>query len=359
MDKIRHYVRIVARLSFIPLLVFIIFLSLYIMAKFLLPFLMALIIALLSEPLIKRLQKVGLGRAWSAAIAMIGVYSASIFIAIIVLVSLSEELVNITRLLPAFISETFLKINHLWTLSINKLPDPILPYVETGLSEISKVGVTMAQKTAGWIFSIFSLLPLIVIVIVFTMIASYFIAKDKDEIFRWFMSFFTPHNQKTIRAIGWEIYNSVIKFLKAQAILMTITFIITLTGLMIIGVNYILLASFMIAIFDILPILGPGGIFAPWAIYYLISGQFSTGLMILVLYGIVFFTRQFMQPKILANTMELPALPLLMSLYLGMVLFGVIGLIISPFVLVVYFAIKKVRQGKDEPIITLPPEITL
>jgi sporulation integral membrane protein YtvI len=342
----------------IPSLVFLFFFLIYLLAKFLLPFLLAGIIAFIIEPFVKKIQSLGLSRSLATAVSLLVFYFFSFGLLIWGLVVLGSEIMSASTQLPFYYATT---IDSLESASVliqeyfDSLPANTIPYMQQLLQEISGVGINFAKILGGWVFNVFYKAPMVLLVLVFMLLASYFISKEKELIFRWVFSFFSPLNQSRIKTIGKEIFESSIKFIWAQAILMTLTFAISIIGLSIAKVDYVLTISLVIAIFDILPIFGPGGIFAPWAIYLFITENTTTGFIILLTYAATFFCRQFMQPKVLSNTMSIPALPLLVCLWLGMILFGFTGLILAPFVLVVYKAIKNVqRDHLDFP--DIPPE---
>lgn len=358
MTYFREQTRNLVKILTIPTLVFIFFFVIYLLAKFLLPFFLAGIIAFIVEPMVKRLQKIGISRGIATSISLLFFYFISTGLLVWGVIVLGTEIMSASTRLPVYFNETIVSLENTSDQIqryFNRLPDTAIPYIQQLFQEFSRVGIDFAKLLGTWVFNIFYKTPLMILVLVFMIMASYFISKEKELIFKWAFSFFSPLNQSRIKTIGKEIFESTIKFVWAQAILMSFTFGLSMVGLSIAGLNYVLTTSLVIAFFDILPIFGPGGIFAPWAIYLFVTGNNEAGVIILITYAATFFTRQFMQPKVLANTMSIPALPLLICLWLGMILFGFTGLILAPFVLVVYQAIKNVqKEHLDFP--DLPPE---
>ncbi len=358
MTHFREQAKYISKILSIPAMVFVFFFVLYLFAKFLLPFLLAGIIAFIIEPIVKRLQSIGIARGIATAISLLLFYFIGFGLLVWGLIVLGTEIMSASTRLPIYFNETIASVENASDQIqhyFGRLPDTAIPYMQQLFQEFSRMGIDFAKLLGTWVFNIFYKAPMAVLILIFMLMASYFISKEKDLIFKWAFSFFSPLNQTRIKTIGKEIFESTIKFIWAQAILMTITFTISMIGLSIAKVNYVLMASLAIAIFDILPIFGPGGIFAPWAIYLFLTEQTNAGLIVLVTYAATFFTRQFMQPKVLSNTMSIPALPLLICLWLGMILFGFIGLILAPFVLVVYQAIKNVQKDHLE-FPDIPPE---
>ena len=95
-------------------------------------------------------------------------------------------------------------------------------------------------------------------------------------------------------------------YLKAQVILILISFIISLIGLYILdflgmNVGYPLLIALGIGFIDALPILGSGTAMVPWAIISALNGDLKLGISIIALWIIMSITRQFLEPRIVSR----------------------------------------------------------
>ena len=118
---------------------------------------------------------------------------------------------------------------------------------------------------------------------------------------------------------------------------MFITFIELLIGLGIIGVNNFALISMVVSVLGILPVLGVGTVLIPWAIYHLLFGEVTTGILLLVLYGVITIIRHIIEPKIVGGNLELHPLATLFAMLVGLQLFGIIGMFGLP-LLISFFA---------------------
>ena len=101
-------------------------------------------------------------------------------------------------------------------------------------------------------------------------------------------------------------------------------------GFSILGVEYSLLLAVITAIIDVLPILGTGTVLIPWGIISLFQGNFVLGIGILVLYGVITLVRQIIEPKIVGDYIGLYPLVSLICMYVGLRLFGIVGLFLLP-----------------------------
>ena len=81
-----------------------------------------------------------------------------------------------------------------------------------------------------------------------------------------------------------------------------------------------------IALMDIMPILGTGGIMIPWAVISLVLGYTKLGLELFLIYGIVTVVRNYVEPKIVGAQLSLHPIITLVSMFIGLRLFGFWGL---------------------------------
>ena len=114
---------------------------------------------------------------------------------------------------------------------------------------------------------------------------------------------------------------------------MSITFIELSIGLSILKVENSIIIAFLIAIFDILPVLGTGGIMIPWTIITAIQGNIPMAIALLVVYLVITIIRNIIEPKIVGSQIGLHPVVTLVSMFVGAQMFGVIGLFGFPITL--------------------------
>ena len=111
--------------------------------------------------------------------------------------------------------------------------------------------------------------------------------------------------------------------------------------------GYILVLSIITAIVDILPVLGTGTVLVPWAIYNFVTGNIGLGIGLIIMYVLITVIRQILEPRLVALNVGIHPVLTLMGMYLGVQLFGVIGIFILPITFVL------VKALNDEGIIHL------
>ena len=160
-----------------------------------------------------------------------------------------------------------------------------------------------------------------------------------------------PNPKQHFLATEWkevkkELSGAGIAYVKTQAILILLISITCCLGLLLIKNPYALLFGVAIGIFDAFPVLGSGLILIPWAIISFVRGKAFAGAVLLTLYGICQFLREYLEPKLLGGKMGIRPIHSLMAVYIGYELFGVLGLFLGPFGLVL---IKSLWRVSNEP----------
>ena len=98
---------------------------------------------------------------------------------------------------------------------------------------------------------------------------------------------------------------------------MAVVGVIVFFGLTILGVNYTILLSILIALVDMLPFFGTGTILIPWIIYKFMVGSYKMAAGLLILYIVTQVVRQVIQPKLVGDSMGLNPIVTLVLLYIG------------------------------------------
>ena len=119
-------------------------------------------------------------------------------------------------------------------------------------------------------------------------------------------------------------------YIKAQVILSVGVFFILLGGFLLIRQSYGLLLALALAVLDFIPIIGAGTVMVPWAVVDLITGEFRHALGLMVVWGIVALYRRAAEPRVLGNQTGLSPILSLVSVYVGMKVAGVWGMILGP-----------------------------
>lgn len=119
-------------------------------------------------------------------------------------------------------------------------------------------------------------------------------------------------------------------YLKTQGVIMLLTTVICTAGFWLMGNPYYILAGVGIGLLDALPVFGTGTVLIPWAVILFASGQWGRGLFLLFLYVVCYFLREILEARLMGDRVGLSPLETLMSMYVGLELFGIAGFLLGP-----------------------------
>lgn len=191
-------------------------------------------------------------------------------------------------------------------------------------------------------------LPNALFFILVVIIATYYFAIDRVRVNCFFLSLFPKSLRPTLKKAKDLLSNSVWKYLRAYGLLFLITFAELLLAFVIMNFDFAFVLALVIAIIDVLPVLGAGTVIIPWGIIALISGDYATGIGLLVIYAIITVIRQIIEPKIVGKFIGISPLATLASMYIGLKLMGISGLFAFPLGAIVVKRLLQMQQEKTE-----------
>lgn len=232
------------------------------------------------------------------------------------------------------------------------LPDAIYTTVSDSITDffgriienfdLSALNIDLKAITSGissgisGMISVAKNIPSIALGTVIGIIAWIFFTKDYDKIVG-FIKLQLPEGKKNLLSDIKQVFaKTVLKMLRAYGIIMLITFFELFLGLTILNLlhitenNYVVIIAIAIAIFDILPVAGSGGILVPWMLVSLVLGNTSTAIGLLIIYLVITVIRQYIEPKIVGDSLGVHPIITLAGLYFGLKLFGFIGMFVVP-----------------------------
>lgn len=150
--------------------------------------------------------------------------------------------------------------------------------------------------------------------------------------------------EKEWNEVKHELSGAGVAYVKTQVILILLVSATCCLGLFLIKNPYALLFGVAIGIFDAFPVLGSGLILVPWAVVRFFKGMIFDGAVLLTLYGICQFLREYLEPKLLGGKLGTSPVNSLMAIYIGYELFGIMGLFLGPFGLVLIKSLWRVTS---------------
>lgn len=223
-----------------------------------------------------------------------------------------------------------------------------LPFLDGGLSE--EISLRLREAIDGIISSALSSvasavtqlgagLPGALLFLLVTVIAVIYFALDLERINRGAARLVPRGWRDNLRRFGENMLSMTKKYLRSYLLLMLITFGVVLVGLLLIGVEHAALIALIVALLDILPVIGVGTVLLPWSIFELVLGNGGVGIGLAVLFVVNTVQRQLLEPKIVGKSLDMHPIVTLIILYAGYSLLGIFGVILTPVVALVIGAL--------------------
>lgn len=218
-----------------------------------------------------------------------------------------------------------------WFENVWETIDPVLlGGIEKGANDIrNSLGGLVTNISSGaisWISGKALSVPGIVMKVFITLIVTVFVTMDFPAIINFLARQIPEKNKNYFREIRDYTGGTLLKCIKSYMLIMLLTFSELIIGFTILGIKNAPVLAAIIAVIDILPILGTGGVLIPWAIISLITREIRLGIGIAVLYIVVLVIRNIVEPKIVGSQVGLHPVITLASMFTGLHFFGLLGM---------------------------------
>ncbi|WMJ84392.1 sporulation integral membrane protein YtvI [Oscillospiraceae bacterium LTW-04] len=173
-------------------------------------------------------------------------------------------------------------------------------------------------------------LPLFIVGFVFMIISSFAIAMDYDRV-TLFLLQQLPHRMRPMMLdIKNFLLSCLLRLARAYAIIMFITFCELSIGLWALRIERFWTIAAVIAVLDIMPLLGSGAVLIPWGIFELVNGRGPLGAGLLVLYAVIAVMRNIIEPHVVGDSLGLHPVITLTAMFFGLRTFGLFGMLAAP-----------------------------
>ena len=302
------------------------------------PFIVAMIAAALLNPLIRWFQrKIGWSRHLLTLLLIIGLLGTVGGLLALLVYSAGNELISLVRDWDVLLDKLLESADALEAL-FAQLPELIPPSIMNSLEDgfdglmewLSKVVPAALGSLASSAGHKAMGVPSVVVAFIISITATYFLASD----YPYLRSNLLRHMDEGLVRFTQQVRVTVLGafggYLKAQVILSVGVFFILLIGFFAIHQPYCVLLAFLFSLMDFIPLIGAGTIMVPWAVIALFTRDFLTAVQLMVIWGIIVLYRRVMEPKIVGDQTGLSPILSLVSIYVGMRLGGVLGMIFGP-----------------------------
>lgn len=300
----------------------------------LLPFLLALIISYVLNPLVSMIQRRGISRS----LAVFLIYFVFIGSLAIIVINVFPKLVTEFRELANYIPEIIAKFES-WIEIIrhdhsNPLPDSIQNGIDSALDGLeTKISDGFTNVTAF----IGNTVNTIITIVLVPFVAYYFL-KDYQILEKTIVTFMPKKNRKRIIRVARDIDEALGNYIRGELLVCLIIGSLAYIGYLIVGLPYAIVLALIVGLTNIIPYLGPYiGAFP--AIIVALSISWKMALSVVVVNVIIqIIEGNVVSPQVVGRKMNIHPLFIIISLLVGGKIAGILGLILA----VPAFAILKV-----------------
>lgn len=305
------------------------------------PFIIGFLIALALRPITKYLNKTLNSKGKGAALFVVASFYATVALILWLLITfLFTQLKDLVNIMPALyfnkIEPILLEFSD-WIVANTSTISPdvastVSQIITNGINYISDIIKNTSIILVQIVTKLISNFPLYLISVIFTIVLSVFISAEYNNITSFIKRQLPEKFNSTFEEAKVFLTGTLWKMIKSYILIMFITFLEIMTGLSLLKVSYALPIAAIIAVLDIMPVVGTGGVIIPWAIIELILKNYTLGFGLLILYLAVTVIRNIIEPRIVGHQIGLHPIITITVMYAGLRLFGFIGLLVAPII---------------------------
>lgn len=311
-----------------------------------LPFVIGIVVSLISLPLVKFLKnKLKFKEGFAALISVLFVYFIFILLISLVFLKITNEIKqliasipNINTIMP-YIQEYLDKIR----IYYDQIDPSLVVKIQEQITKLAYTSLDLSMAIFNKLVSLALQLPVLVLILFVSLLSSYFFSRDMLNFRSSILNIFTKEGKEKFSSFVRELSKSLVNYARAYSFIVFLTFLETLIGFSILNIKYALILSIVSAIFDVLPILGVGAVYSILAIIYISLKKYTIAIGLLVLYLIVTVIRQILEPKLLSTSLGLHPVAVLAAIFIGIKAYGFLGMIYLLFLMVFYNILKKIN----------------
>lgn len=321
------------------------------------PFVLALVFAVIMDPLVKLLRKAFVkipgGKAIATGIGMVILFGLISWITIVGFGRIIRELLSLAKSVPDMIRWISIKatewVTQLTTNYAHVLPEEFPNWVNSALNELSKTlinwGTSVSGSIASGAFSTAISLPSAILSIVVTVMGTFYFSSDRERIFHFFRTAFPKPVVSHALRLKTGIFRALFGQIKSQILVSVLITGVMMAGLLIQQKPYGLLLGLIIGVADALPIVGAGLFLIPWSISGFVLNDMATGIGMALLYLATIIVRQVAEPRIVGKTLGVYPLAVMMSMFAGFQLVGFWGMLGGPVLLNICRVVLEADSG--------------
>ena len=212
-------------------------------------------------------------------------------------------------------SETISHFDPTLISALEMVKESLLSWMKAALSGFSGTALGLVSGIATGI-------PSLVLNLLAMIFSTVFVVSDYERLADFARDKIPEKGKNILKKVRLYLTDTLFVVIRSYVMIMLLTFTELSILFYLFGIEYGVLKAAAIAVFDIMPILGTGGIVIPWAVVSLVLGYTDLGIKLLIIYAIVTVIRNYVEPKIVGTQLGLHPIITLATMFIGLRLFG-------------------------------------
>jgi len=327
---------------------------LYFILPISIPLIAALITALMLNPLVRLLQrKFNINRNISVGIVFLLFILLIGFGGTFIVIKAVAQVVTFAEDIPAHFNQLnniYSQLEEDFKNYAQNLPPEFIKQISDSIEDsLNSLGILAKENiTIDNIAQIFAKIPQYLISFLVYLIALFLFMLELPLLRSKAYHFFTEETAEKVSFMNERLSNVLFGFIKAQFLISIIILSVSSIALFLIAPEVAILMSLIIWLIDLIPIIGSIIILGPWALYMFLIGNVAMGIKLSILAIILLAIRRILEPKLLGQEIGLSPLVTLIAMFLGLKLFGILGFILGPLIVIAFTSAKEAGVFKWE-----------
>lgn len=320
--------------TLILIIVFIVILMLQfrqVLLSLLSPFIIGIVLAYTLNPLVKALNKKGIGRLWGVLIIYLAFSIIILIFSLTLVPRITEEVKKLIELMPKYSNEAYEYLYDLfikYNRNIETLPNEfggVKDLLNINISRVQDVIINIITSLTNAVLSMFSK----VVGLVLIPILGFYFLKDAEEFKKSAILLIPGRYRKGTLEVFKDIDLVLGGFIRGQLIVAALVGLMTIIALSIMGVEFAVLVGLIAGIANIIPYFGPVIGIIPGVIFALMDSPMKAIWVVVVFTVIQQIESAILSPKIVGKSVGIHPVWVILSLVVGGRLYGLVGLLLA------------------------------
>lgn len=302
------------------------------------PFLLAILLALTAEPLVRVLQgRLRLPRWASAGIGVSVTLSVAVLAVLTLCAFALRQVSRLASVMPDLESTAQQGMATLESFLMDmahRAPDSVSPLLTRGVEGLFSDGGNLLKDASGTVLrmasGVVTRIPDSALGVGTWLIASYMISARLPRLKQAVKARLPASWQEQVLPGMRRLRKTLSGWFLAQLKLTAVTFLVLSAGFLLLGIRHGVLWAAVVSLLDALPVLGTGTVLVPWSLVSFLQGDPVRAMGLLGVYAAAAVLRSVLEPKLVGRQLGLDPLVTLLALYAGYRLWGLPGMILSP-----------------------------